>query len=78
MIAFDTQDLAFAAFIMATLAVCVSVAHAVKDLVDRPRYKHGPEVENLDALFDRPDLSDDTVPLVHPVQGHRGRDGRRC
>ena len=76
------------ALLVASLALCVSLGQLVHDLLKHPRPNHGPEVENLDATFERAaaketqrqrrsEMPDDTVPLIRPGTVYRGRYRRR-
>lgn len=73
-VTFDPVPLALTALIMSTLSLMAIVGYGVKKLVDRPPATHGKEVTNVEAIFGRPPLPEDTVPILPPGAYHPTRN----
>lgn len=71
---FDPVTLSLAALAMSTLSLMAIVGYGVKKLIDRPPAVHGKEVTNVHAIFGRPALPEDTVPILHPGTHHPTRN----
>lgn len=64
MITFDPVILSLAALAMSTLSLMAIVGYGTKKLLDRPPVIHGPEVTDVEAIFGRPDVSEETLRFV--------------